>query len=426
MRWLRRSGLLVAALGLACAMAGCGTGTADTDTARAPVALTANPPASTPVASTPVASTPVASALAAKKRGVTKPATGGVPVKLADHLYGLSCLGGDCFAVGDVTAGSTSRTLIEAWNGTAWRVEASPGNRSDSGLTAISCAAPARAPRTAAPGSCLVTGSPALAGRPTLTGSGGRWRTVAANLPMTSVSCARADSCVAVGWTTKDLTFTTWPGTTPRTGVMHAAPPQAQTFTMDGVSCAAVTNCVAVGDYAWGQSAQPSPKYRDQVLAERWNGRSWRLLPTVNVGHVDQFSAVSCVSASHCTAVGASQQQFPLAERWNGVSWRVEPMPTVSSIGYVQLTGVSCPASTFCVAAGNYQGLPITETWNGTKWRIAELPQPPNDNHFAELNAVSCASPSSCVAVGMSGLGRSFAEVDTNGTWHVSATRNPT
>jgi hypothetical protein len=230
---------------------------------------------------------------------------------------------------------------------------------------------------------------------------------------------------VLVGETTKDPVYAAWNGTTFKNGVLHAPPHSFQTVTVSGVSCVSPGSCVAVGDYTYGVQAMPSPTARNKVLAEQWNGHSWRLLSAVNESNWNLLTAVSCVSASNCTAVGNYQYQFPFAERWNGTSWKAESMPTVSTIGYLTLTSVSCPAPGFCVAAGNYQGEPVAETWNGSKWRVSLLPLPSGDNHSAQLNGVSCVSRSACVAVGVSGNGTSYAEVYADGKWRLSATVNP-
>jgi hypothetical protein len=56
---------------------------------------------------------------------------------------------------------------------------------------------------------------------------------------------------------------------------------------------------------------------------------------------------------------------------------------------------------------------------------MSQLPQPPVDNYSAQLNAVSCASPAACVAVGVSGSAASYAERYAASKWRLSATQNP-
>lgn len=396
MRQLRTGGRVVALLALLGLAAGCGS-VPGSSAATAVKATAVKGAAATTRAAGAAATGPAgisaSEVIADKEHGIVPPVKSGAFVKHADLLNGVSCAGPQCVAVGTYYYGTSGHTLVELWTGEAWRLEPVPGRPRDGGIG--------------------------------VTWSGGHWRIVFAPGNFGPVSCPGTDACVAVATATRTPVFATWNGTTWHTGVMHAPPPQAQELNLADVTCTSADNCVAVGDYAYGITAKPGPAYRDKTLAEQWNGHSWRLLPTANVSHNNQLTAVSCVSADDCTAVGTKARQYPLAEHWNGKTWRVEAMPTVSSIGYMELTSVSCPAAGFCVAAGDYQGQPVAQTWDGARWRITRLPQPPVDNHSARLNGISCASPATCVAVGVSGSAASYAELYSAGTWRLSITRNP-
>src|SRR5215831_5811945 len=119
---------------------------------------------------------------------------------------------------------------------------------------------------------------------------------------------------------------------------------------------------------------------------------------------------VACTSATGCLAVGYSspnlfsnQSPATLAERWNGNTWSIQPTPSPADGG--NLTGVSCPSRSSCLAVGGHANpfteIPpgtLAERWNGTTWRIQRTPNPPGGGWF--LTSVSCASPSACTAVG--------------------------
>lgn len=382
---------LLACLGLA---AGCGsaaTGPASGDPAT--------PAATVPTGVAPATAVPAASAAASAAAGA----------KRADLLNGVACASQQCIAVGSYYDGTAaSHTLVELWTGSAWRLEPSPDGPRYSTLQAVSCDRAA----------CLAVGSPVIAG------TGSRWRLVSLASALTAVSCT-AGSCLAVGGTTRTPRYASWDGRTWRAAAMHAPPQPAQSVTVAGVSCPSAADCVAVGDYSSGATAQPGGGFRDKILAEQWNGTTWRLLPAVNVGRVDQLTAVSCPSPGNCTAVGTAAQQYPLAERWNGTAWRAEPVPAPGSVGYTKLTAVSCPSDVSCVAVGSYQGQPVAEVWNGRTWRVQRLPPPPADNYAAQLNGVACARPTACLAVGVSGSGLSYAERYNGVSWRLAATQNP-
>jgi hypothetical protein len=432
MSYLRRGGLLIAALalagGAAAAASGAAQGAAHAGAAHAGATRQVGAARPTGAARQPggasQTSTTMARALTAKAAAGTATAasTAGGAGKHASMLDGVSCAGTQCVAVGSwYDNPPIGHSLAERWNGASWQRQASPDGPTDSFLTGVSCAAVTHAAPDAI--DCLAVGNLVLA---EATGS---WRLVAKTSNLDAVSCAKAGDCVAVGAKPTGAVplFATWNGKTLRTGRMHAAPHTAQTVTVAGVSCVAANDCVAVGDYSYGVGAKPGPGARDRTLAEQWNGSSWRVLPTVNVSDWNELSAVSCASADNCTAVGSSESQFALAEHWNGKTWRVEPVPSLTNpakIGYLQLTGVSCPAAKFCVATGSSNGaIPLAETWNGTKWRLARLPL--RANQSASLSGVACASTAACVAVGTGPTANAWAEVYAHGVWKQSAAKNP-
>ena len=168
------------------------------------------------------------------------------------------------------------------------------------------------------------------------------------------------------------------------------------------MSCASATACTAVGA-AIGKTSR-----RSVNLAEAWNGTSWRVqaIPTPPGSTGSSLFAVSCTSPSACTAVGdygnAAGRVLAVAERWNGRAWRIQPIPRPAKV--TQLFGVSCPAARACTAVG-YQNTgtgdaqPLAEAWNGAKWHVQAVPLPHKAPGGA-LSAVSCTSPSACTATG--------------------------
>jgi hypothetical protein len=97
--------------------------------------------------------------------------------------------------------------------------------------------------------------------------------------------------------------------------------------------------------------------------------------------------------AAFSVAVPASAQTL---------TWSVVPSPNQGT-GRNALQGVSCASATTCTAVGFYDTsggrFPRTliESWNGTGWSVV-----PNPNRGSEstLDGVSCASATACMAVG--------------------------
>jgi hypothetical protein len=208
-----------------------------------------------------------------------------------------------------------------------------------------------------------------------------------------AVSCPGAASCTAVGeYFTGGGTELTlaehWNGSAWRIQ-STPNPAGASLSLLRGVSCTSARACVAVGTEVTAGRIGP--------LAERWNGRSWSLIPPAPGG---PLAAVSCSSATACTAVGGLG--FPFAERWNGSTWTIQPIASLSGATSTTLNGVSCPSATSCLAVGHWvnggHALALAERWNGSSW-FFELP-PNKSSSFNDLSAVSCPAPTACSAVG--------------------------
>ncbi len=160
-----------------------------------------------------------------------------------------------------------------------------------------------------------------------------------------------------------------------------------------------------------------------QAAAQSFDGSSWspRTVPAPTVpgtcGSCTQASwlaAVSCPSASACIAVGDSAANpaavgpgphLPAAEHWNGSSWALQSVPAPSGAAQTLLNGVSCATASSCTAVGEYRTatggwLGLAERWNGASWSAAAVPSP-TGALYTVLTGVSCPpSSTTCIAVG--------------------------
>jgi hypothetical protein len=168
------------------------------------------------------------------------------------------------------------------------------------------------------------------------------------------------------------------------------------------------------------------------LLAETWNGASWRRqgIPSPPVSDIGgsaspALTGVSCPSSGFCEAVGTYQNGFRqanLAETWNGTNWTRQRLPVPAGSFSQGLTAVSCTSAQFCEAVGSYsassgQTVPYAATWNGTAWRL-QHPRSPVNEFFSGFSSVSCVSPAFCEAWGGPTDGNSGAAVTEqwNGT----------
>jgi PKD repeat protein len=227
---------------------------------------------------------------------------------------------------------------------------------------------------------------------------------------LSSVSCSSASDCLAVGYyrdpseSVKPL-VEHWDGS--EWEILPAPIPSGTVAgLLNGVSCTSATACTAVG-YSEGGGGTKRP------LVGRWDGSSWTIQPAPSPGATSgsRLLAVSCPTMSSCTAVGFNhevEEETTLAERWNGIEWQV--LSTVE-LGGTQptnrLEAVSCNSPSACMAVGGhlskfgsaYHWGPLTERWNGSAWSLQAIPEP-SASEEASLSGVSCASVNSCTAVG--------------------------
>ena len=183
--------------------------------------------------------------------------------------------------------------------------------------------------------------------------------------------------------------------------VMSPLPARATSGGLAAVSCTSATSCFAVGGYTDNTR---------KTLVVRWNGRKWSLIASPNpVGATSsQLTGVSCPAATSCFAVGSwkwntTESAKTLVERWNGKIWTILSSPNSTEGKISTLAAVSCPSTTSCFAVGTLRNVTgpyktLIEGWNGKSWTIVAHPKLTGGHRH--LNAVSCASTTSCFAVG--------------------------
>lgn len=105
-----------------------------------------------------------------------------------------------------------------------------------------------------------------------------------------------------------------------------------------------------------------------------------------------ELTSVSCPTATFCVAVGRTAALNNLIETFDGSKWSLSPDLGTGGSG---LEGVSCVSPTFCVAAG----WNVMERFNGATW-TSMSGVPTLDKPF--FDSVSCVSTTFCLAAGTS------------------------
>ncbi len=260
---------------------------------------------------------------------------------------------------------------------------------------------------------------------------------------VSSVSCAVAGSCSAVGYY-KDASGNSQAfvvgETTGTWGTAREAPGTAALNHQDGgmgyVSCISAGNCTGSGGYLDGSGfTQPF------VIGEA--GGTWHKakevpgITALNTGGSAGIWSLSCGAAGNCSAGGyytdsSGHRQAFVVSKTNGTWGTAREVPGSAALntgGFAVVQSVSCASAGNCSAGGYYtdssghqQVFVVGET-NGTWGTAREVPGSAalNTGGFAVINEVSCGSAGNCSAGGyykqITAYEQAFLVSETNGTW---------
>ena len=118
----------------------------------------------------------------------------------------------------------------------------------------------------------------------------------------------------------------------------------------------APNSLIAVGQQARSKTSTGVPP-GTRTLAMRWNGAGWTTVATPNVGDEDTLRGVASNGDGAVTAVGYFQNTTTgslrtLAERWNGSSWSLRATPNVGGADNLLRAASTIPGSTNVWAVG--------------------------------------------------------------------------
>lgn len=289
-------------------------------------------------------------------------------------------------------------SLIEQWDGTAWKVVANPGPDFLDGVTALS------ATDVWGVGQQFDYGVH-LYKTLTMHWDGAQWSVVPSANPssvgsiLNAVAAISANDVWAVGQQQGNPDqipqplVERWDGTSWHLVGNLPLPPSAAPT--NGGSLVAVTHIPgthqlwAVGEWhAWTNLG------RGQPLIERWDGSSWQVVPSPSLpdGALGGgWSGVVALSATNAWAVGSYAlknpiDSHPLIAHWDGTHWQnvVASPDTYGELNSVAAAGandVRAAGSQLTgpgASSGNGQRVPLVEQWNGTTWQIVTTPRPPS------------------------------------------------
>lgn len=262
------------------------------------------------------------------------------------YLNGVATISAnDVWAVGFNSTNSSTQTLIEQWNGSNWVVISSPNAGSN-------------------------------------------------NSELYAVTALSASDIWSVGdyYDSQGNSYTLieqWNGTS--WNIVQSPTPSGSLIQLDGVAAVSTNDVWAIGNYETSNNTY-------QSFTEQWNGTSWSIISTLNIGMSNQLNGIVAVSNSDIWAVGYyedySYNWYTLTEQWNGTSWNYVASPNPSSHSYLNLFGVTAASANNISAVGYYedsnsQTYTLIEQWNGTSWSITPSPNAGVLNQFNGIAAVS-------------------------------------
>ena len=300
-----------------------------------------------------------------------------VAVMGAQELFGVSCTGANCIAVGTAPYGGVANgigVVVSIDNGVPGPVQQVAGTSS---LSAISC------PTSSA---CVAIGSGLSNGTsgtshgvvvPINNGAPGVSQAILSTGGLNGIACYSASSCIAVGYSSNGSAATlTLSDAVP--GSIHL---DQSAIILSGISCVDATHCYAVGEGAGNEEGLLVPVGSDGSFG-------------VNEVSADTYDlkSISCSNATNCIA--AAQDGNPYAGDIvpfvNGAL-----QAAIKPAGLPTLSGIACP-NTSCVAVG---GQPATAIEVDNTHPAA--PQIlPGENALSGLDAVSCGAGGTCEGVG--------------------------
>jgi high-affinity iron transporter len=311
--------------------------------------------------------------------------------------------------------GRASHTLVEASNGGPWRVASSPDEgKGGAVLSGVACASNDRCVAVGyyRPARFALNATSAPPNYPLIEAYDGRgWRLAPSpdappNSILTSVSCPSPTDCVAVGYTTTNLSggvvdespFSESLGT----GGWKLTPTSSATGTSSGlsaVSCSSDSRCVAVGNVAPGDDPSTT-----MPLIEAFDGRHWSpmALPAVANGRGILYD-VACTS-DLCVAVGTSDAHrssgAALVLSSSGTTWSADDAALEQPTD-ISLTTVACDNTDSCLVAGtslaSLDASPekIFARVTATTWAKVDVAA-----KSATIEAMTCNDAPECLLVG--------------------------
>jgi hypothetical protein len=170
----------------------------------------------------------------------------------------------------------------------------------------------------------------------------------------------------------------------------------------------------------------------DQTLIQHWDGTTWTQIPGPNPGSSNYLFSVDAISANDVWAVGryrpaGGSVDQTLTLHWDGSTWSMVASPNVG-VDHNDLRGVAAIATEDVWAIGYYgpvgSGQTLAMHWDGQAWSVVPSGNM-GDSSF--LTSVDAMSPTDIWAVGnysTQGVSHTLVEHWNGNSWSVTPSQN--
>ncbi len=191
----------------------------------------------------------------------------------------------------------------------------------------------------------------------------------------------------------------------------------------------------------WAIGYAENSNSSSQTLIEHWDGNSWSIVDSPNVGGINtnntnRLNSLFTISTNDIWAVGSydeysSGSTKTLMEHWDGNTWGIISSPNASNGNFMY--GVTAISTNSVWAVGYYVSSNgvyqvLTEHWDGKNWRI--IPNPNKQDTYAVLNGIAAFSANDIWTVGYywvnntDGIPKTLTEHWDGNSWNIVPSPN--
>jgi hypothetical protein len=146
-------------------------------------------------------------------------------------------------------------------------------------------------------------------------------------------------------------------------------------------------------DDVWALGIVGDRSGTERTLIERWDGTSWSEAPPLESAASVQPVDLAVLPPDDAWVVGRYVSGGTMAQRFDGATWSIVPTPNVGKFTQANNLRSIAAVAPNDIWAGGMSGRhltpPLIEHWNGAAWSVVRSERPPTKMAFTSMLAVS-------------------------------------